>query len=140
MQREDYDNMKSLEEILEKELKKEMSRITTAGTLNPTDVKTLTDAVCLMLKLKEYEQWMESGEGSRGSYGQYRNTNNGRYMSNANYRLPHVAYAMPYDMGYSGHSTRDRMVSALEDIMGEAKNEYEASMIRDAIAYIQNGK
>lgn len=40
--------------------------------------------------------------------------------------------------GYSGHSTRDRMVSALEDIMGEAKNEYEASMISDAIAYIQN--
>ena len=62
MQREDYDNMKSLEEILEKELKKEMSRITTAGTLNSTDVKTLTDAVCLMLKLKEYEQWMDVSE------------------------------------------------------------------------------
>ena len=123
MQREDYDNMKSLEEILEKELKKEMSRITTAGTLNPTDVKTLTDAVCLMLKLKEYEQWMEKGDESRRSYGP---------------RMPHISYAMPYGMRYSGHSTRDRMVSALEDIMGEAKNEYEASMISDAIAYIQN--
>ena len=125
MQREDYDNMKSLEEILEKELKKEMSRITTTGTLNPTDVKTLTDAVCLMLKLKEYEQWMERGESSNRSYAPIR-------------RMPHISYAMPYDMGYSGHSTRDRMVSALEDIMGEAKNEYEASMISDAIAYIQN--
>ena len=124
MQREDYDNMKSLEEILEKELKKEMSRITTAGTLNSTDVKTLTDAVCLMLKLKEYEQWMEKGdESNRRSYGP---------------RMPHISYAMPYGMRYSGHSTRDRMVSALEDIMGEAKNEYEASMISDAIAYIQN--
>lgn len=125
MQREDYDNMKSLEEILEKELKKEMSRITTAGTLNPTDVKTLTDAVCLMLKLKEYEQWMEKGDEFRRSYGS---------------RMPHISYAMPYGMRYSGHSTRDRMVSALEDIMGEAKNEYEASMISDAIAYIQNNR
>lgn len=130
MQREDYDNMKSLEEILEKELKKEMSKINTAGTLNPTDVKTLTDAVCLMLKLKEYEQWMEKGNNSSRSY----------YPNRSYTHIPHMAYAMPYDMGYSGHSTRDRMVSALEDIMGEAKNEYEASMIRDAIAYIQSGR
>ena len=126
MQREDYDNMKSLEEILEKEIKKEMSRIITAGTLNPTDVTTMSNAVCLMLKLKEYEQWMDRGdESSRRSYGP---------------RMPHISYAMPYGMRYSGHSTRDRMVSALEDIMGEAKNEYEASMISDAIAYIQNNR
>ncbi len=32
------------------------------------------------------------------------------------------------------------MVSALEDIMGEANNEYEANMIRDAIAFVQNGR
>lgn len=131
MQREDYDNMKSLEEILEKELKKEMSRITTAGTLNPTDVKTLTDAVCLMLKLKEYEQWMDEGNSSANSYRSYNSYNR---MNNTR------SYMMPYDMRYSGHSTRDRMVSALEDIMGEAKNEYEANMIRDAIAFIQNGR
>ena len=131
MQREDYDNMKSLEEILEKELKKEMSRITTAGTLNPTDVKTITDAVCLMLKLKEYEQWMDEGNSSENSYRSYNSYNR---MNNTR------SYMMPYDMRYSGHSTRDRMVSALEDIMGEAKNEYEANMIRDAIAFIQNGR
>ena len=131
MQREDYDNMKSLEEILEKELKKEMSRITTAGTLNPTDVKTITDAVCLMLKLKEYEQWMDEGNSSENSYRSYNPYNR---MNNTR------SYMMPYDMRYSGHSTRDRMVSALEDIMGEAKNEYEANMIRDAIAFIQNGR
>ena len=131
MQREDYDNMKSLEEILEKELKKEMSRITTAGTLNPTDVKTITDAVRLMLKLKEYEQWMDEGNSSENSYRSYNSYNR---MNNTR------SYMMPYDMRYSGHSTRDRMVSALEDIMGEAKNEYEANMIRDAIAFIQNGR
>ena len=44
-----------------------------------------------------------------------------------------------YDMGYSGHSTKDRMVARLEDMMGEAKNEYEAQMIRDAIGRIQSG-
>lgn len=134
MQREDYDNMKSLEEILEKELKKEMSRITTAGTLNPTDVKTLTDAVCLMLKLKEYEQWMDGGDSSSNSYRSYNPYSNMNNMVNSR------SYIMPYGMRYSGHSTRDRMVSALEDIMGEAKNEYEANMIRDAIAFVQNGR
>ena len=131
MQKEDYDMMKSLEEILEKDLKKEMTRITTAGTFNPTDVKTLTDAVCLMLKLMEYEQWLDDGNNSSNSYRSYNSYNR---MTNAR------SYMMPYDMRYSGHSTRDRMVSALEDIMGEAKNEYEANMIRDAIAFIQNGR
>lgn len=124
MQREDYDMMKSLEEILEKDLKKEMTRITTAGTITPTDVKVITDAVCLMLKLKEYEEWMEKdamGESYR------RNPMNGQYMANR-----------AYGYGYSGHSTKDRMIARLEDMMGEAKNEYEARMIRDAIANIQN--
>jgi hypothetical protein len=32
------------------------------------------------------------------------------------------------------------MISALEDLMGEAKNEYEARMIRDAIRYVQDGE
>ena len=35
-------------------------------------------------------------------------------------------------------ATKDRRVSRLEDMMGDAKNEYEAKMIRDAIAYIQS--
>lgn len=133
MQREDYDMMKSLEEILEKDLKKEMTRITTAGTINPTDVNTITNAVCLMLKLKEYEEWMEKdamGESYR------RNPTNGQYMTSHynSYGYPNTAY----EYRYSGHSTKDRMISRLEDMMGEAKNEYEARMIRDAIAHIQN--
>lgn len=134
MQREDYDMMKSLEEILEKDLKKEMTRITTAGTINPTDVKTLTDAVCLMLKLKEYEEWMK-GEETGMSYG--------RSMHNY-YNRPYTSYGYnsyypnAYGYGYSGHSTKDRMIARLEDMMGEAKNEYEAKMIRDVIANIQN--
>lgn len=45
-----------------------------------------------------------------------------------------------YEMGRSGHSTRDRMIAALEDVMGDAKNDYEAQMIRDAIMNIQSGK
>lgn len=131
MQKEDYDMLKSLEEILEKDLKKEMTRITNAGTFNPTDVKTLTEAVCLMLKLKEYEEWMERGsmDSSAGRYGNSMNS----YYNHAN-----MAYGVPYGYRYSGHSTKDRMISRLEDMMGEAKNEYEARMISDAIAHIQN--
>lgn len=137
MQREDYDMMKSLEGILETDLKKEMTRITTAGTITPTDVKVLTDAVCLMLKLKEYESWMGSGQMNMSTggrlMGNYHNMLNGH-----SYYSSYDPYPNNYAYGYSGHSTKDRMIARLEDMMGEAKNEYEAKMIRDAIANIQN--
>ena len=38
----------------------------------------------------------------------------------------------------SGHSTKDRMIARLEDMMGEAKNDYEMNMIRNAISQIQS--
>ncbi len=49
-----------------------------------------------------------------------------------------MSNTMSYGYMPSNHSTKDRMVSRLEDMMGDAKNEYEAKMIRDAIAYIQS--
>lgn len=44
-----------------------------------------------------------------------------------------------YDMGYSGHSTKDRMIARLEDMMGEVNNDYERNMIRETISRIQSG-
>ena len=149
MREEDLKSMKSFDEILEKDLRKEIKRITDAGTITPNDVKTVADAVCLMLKTKEYEHMLEDdgyfpmdeGMSRRGSYTP-RSSITGRYVSRemdpyyVDDRYPSHSRTR-YDMGYSGHSTKDRMVARLEDMMGEAKNEYEMNMIRDAISKIQ---
>lgn len=151
MQKEDYNSMKGLESILEQDLQKEMAKINTAGTINPTQIETLNDAVCLMLKLKEYEKWINSPEGEEEMmkyYSQYGNAYAPMPMSYNPYYSPtgwsHHMPPAPQQMTYgyynntSNHSTKDRMISKLEDMMGDAKNEYEAKMIRDAITYIQS--
>ena len=43
-----------------------------------------------------------------------------------------------YNMGYSGHSINDRMIAALENMMGNAKSDYEKHEIVDAIHKLQN--
>lgn len=155
MHEEDLKSMKSFDEVLEKDLRKEVKRIVDQGTITPTDVKTITDAICLMLKSKEYEAVLENdgyspnsfghnpyGMSYGGSYAPSRSSVTGRYISRemapyyADDRYPSHGRTN-YDMGYSGHSTKDRMVARLEDMMGEAKNEYEMNMIRDAISKIQ---
>jgi len=120
MHRENLKEIQSVEEILEKELKAEMKKITDAGSFSPGQTKVLCDAVCLMLKMKEYEEWMDDqgiSEYSQrnyarsygeSSYAQPRSTITGRFMS-------HGMIPSYYDTGYSGHSTRDRMISRLAD-------------------------
>ena len=154
MHREDLELMKSFDEILEKEFRKEIKRINEAGTINPTDVSTVTNALCLMLKSLEFEDKIMEKEYSESSYARApRNYDNGRYMSRAMdpYAMDYpnsygpMSYGMPsydrmsYDSGYSGHSTKDRMVARLEDMMGEAKNDYERNMIKETISNIQAG-
>ena len=156
MHEEDLKSMKDFSSVLEKDLRKEIKRITDAGTMTPTDVKTVTDALCLMLKEKEYEAWLEENSYSNtshgmnvpyhpNSFGPARSSVTGRYMSRgmepyAEEHYPSYGYGRTrYDMGYSGHSTKDRMIAALEDTMGEAKNEYEMNMIRETINRIQSG-
>ena len=118
----------------------EVKRIVDADAMNSNDVKSVYDAVKLMLRFKEYECDCEEGY-SRGrmhddySYAPARNRMTGRYMSRAS--DPYADHMVPYSMGYSGHSTKDRMIARLEDMMGEAKNDYEASMIRDTINQIR---
>lgn len=85
------------------------------------------------------------GNYGMNSYAQPRSTVTGRFTSRGMnpYSMRDYAYgenAYGYDMNRSGHSTKDRMVSRLEDMMGEAKNEYEAQMIRNTIDYIQAGR
>ena len=145
MHEDDLKMMEKAEEILEKELRAEVKKVVDAGQFAPGQTKTLSEAVCLMLKMKEYEEWL-NGEGmsesSRRSYarsyaGPMRNPTNGRYVSyGPNYSGIYNGYAR----NRSGHSTKDRMIALLEDMMGEVPNEYEAQMVSDVIAYIQNGR
>ena len=151
MHEEDMKLTKSVEDILEKELQAEMKKIDNAGQFTPGQTSTLLDAVKLMLKIKEYEEWLE-GRGmseysqrnyarsyGESSYAQPRSTITGRFMSHGMHDGGYMRSAN-YDSGYSGHSTKDRMIARLEDMMGEAKNEYEAQMIRDTIMQIQSGR
>lgn len=142
MHEEDLKMMKQVEEILSKELRAELKKIVDAGQFAPGQTKTLTDAVCLMLKMRECQDRLN--EDSQG-YSSFRMNTIPAYGAYGHYPTYATGYTMNpmtygYPGNYSGHSTRDRMVSCLEDLMGEAKNEYEAKMISDAIRYVQNGE
>lgn len=145
---------KAIEEfnhILEKDLKEELQKVNSAGTIDPAEVKTITDAVKLMVKLKEYEAWC-NGEMEGRSYGDYsymrgRDAMTGRYTSRGydsyghySYNGPYETPRMSYDRGYSGHSINDRMIAKLETMMGEAESDYERQKIQEAIARMEMGK
>ena len=155
MREEDIKLIESVKEILEKDLREEMNKIKSAGTFAPEQVKKLDGAVCLMFKMDELEEWLNGNVMSEysqrnmarmpygNSYAPRRSSVTGRFVSRG--PMDEYAYADPYarnsyEMGRSGHSTKDRMIARLEDMMGEAKNEYEAQMIRDAIGTIQSGR
>ena len=166
MHEEDIKRIQDVEEILEKELRTEMKKIVDAGAFAPGQSKTLCEAVDLMLKMNELEgcnsdPMMEGYSGRRG-----RSPMTGRYVSrdyrDGSYRMdPHVmmdsftggsyggvgyvkgSYDDPYNggsynMGYSGHSINDRMIAALENMMGNAKSDYEKQEIVNAIHKLQN--
>lgn len=128
------DKMREFERVLEKDLKEEVDKVIKAGTISPEGVKTITDAVRLMLKTKEYEDCLMESEmsdysgamdGDR-SYRRGRNPMNGQYVSRSSYR-PTMHY------GYSGHSIQDRAIANLENMMGEAGNDYERRVLSGMI-------
>lgn len=101
MHEEDMKCVKNVEEILEKELRNEMKKIVDAGVFAPGQSKTLCDAVDLMLKMKEYEDWAmsESMDGYSGRRG--RSPMTGRYVSR-DYMSP-----MPMrDSSYGSYNVR----------------------------------
>lgn len=165
MHEEDMKCMKSVEEILEKELRAEMKKIVDAGAFAPGQSKTLCEAVDLMLKIQDYEErdaGMMEGYSERrgrspmtgryvsrdyreGSYGMepysMRGSYNGGSYGGVGY--VHGSYDDPYNggsynMGYSGHSINDRMIAALEGMAGNAKSEYERQEVLTAIHKLQN--
>ena len=136
------DNLKEvmcMEEILEKDLRTELKKVKDNGSFAPGQTKTILEAIELMLKAKEYEEWLEGKGMSETSQRHYaRDYVDHSYAPHRNYYADRpMHHITPYDMGYSGHSTKDRMIARLEDMMGDVKNDYEANMVRGVIDYIQ---
>lgn len=141
--------LEKFDHILEKDLEQKLDEIIANGTINPTEVKTVTDAVCLMLKSKEYEEWLHDGEDMGSSYRRGRSPVTGRYVSRSrgdSYGMDYMpirgSYGRPYtmdmyDQDYSGHSIKDRMVAKLEGMVDMAKSDYERQEVLDAIRKIE---
>lgn len=167
MHEEDIKCIQDVKEILEKELRTEMKKIVDAGAFAPGQSKTLCEAVDLMFKMNDLDGWLENqgmsetsqrnmarSYGMENSYAQPRSYVTGRFTSRGvngmnmmdpysqNYMGPSYGMDMPnsYDARFSGHSTKDRMIAALESVMGDATNDYERRMVINAINDIQTGK
>lgn len=143
--------LEKFDHILEKDLEGELDDIISSGTITPSQVKVVTDAVCLMLKTKEYGEWLRDGEDMGASYRRGRSPMTGRYVSrrmDGSYGMEQVpyhegsygarAYNMDmYDLDYSGHSIKDRMVAKLETMVDMAKSDYERQEVLNAIKKIE---
>lgn len=106
---------------LEKRVVKELEKMNDKGDLNPAELKTITDAVCLLEKIHKIQ------DESEFEYSETRRSpSTGRYMSNGSYRR-----------GYSGHSINDRIVDKLEHMMDEAGSDYERDVISRWIAKVE---
>lgn len=109
-----------LSELVAKELKK----INSKPEMTPADLKAATDVMCLLEKIEkiqngEFEEGYSNDRG--GSYRRMRSPTTGRYM----------------DRGYSGHSVHDRMIAALEELMDQAKTDYDRETISNGIRMIR---
>lgn len=132
--------------ILERELDKELDKIIAAGAMNPNDTEVITKAICLMLKVNEYEEWeAQNGEYSY-EYGDYSNRR-GRSMTTGRYASRDYGPVEPYqndprmrsyERGYSGHSIKDRAVSKLEMMYDDAKTDHERQMLTEYINMIES--
>lgn len=112
---------------------KELDKIIKKGDLSPSELESAYKIACMTEKCQEVKM---KNEGAANSYGQY------GYMDGFSV-TPNSYRGMYGDMeggnGYSGHSIEDRMISALEQQMDEAKTEYERKMIQDEIQRIRMG-
>ena len=164
---EDNKNLKSLRDLVEKEL----AAFTTKNTLNPSDVETAKNAVCL---IKEINEVLRQSEGhdetseayrmmhSSGCYPMYsygepgrmyhdgysdargRDAATGRYVSRGyDHDMDTSGRRMSgrhysYDKGYSGHSIDDRIVDMLEKMMDDAVSNYERNKINSIIRVVDS--
>lgn len=121
------------EELIESEIES----VTKQGTLQNGNGAQIFK--CLLESLKIIE-CLRSGEFNEGYSGYYGNGNYAGHMNfDGNYsgrRSPTTGRYMSH--GYSGHSIHDRMIAALEDVYGVAKNPHEEEEIQKWIDRLRN--
>ena len=133
------EHIMEFEELLEKELDKELEKIINTGTISPDNIKTVKDAFKLKKLMKECEE-MEGYSSRRGrskTTGRYMSRNSGRgyYEGSSEDGMSRGNSFGSYDGasyrdGYSGHG----MMNHLEMMLDEAKNEKERRMIEEWMA------
>ena len=148
------DYLEKLSETIESELEK----LSKKPELSVTEIDSATKAMCLLQKIHDYLYELEEsddddgGKSGRRSGGMYydhygnrsmdgrhsyrrdgENTYDGRSRMGGDRRTS-------YDTSYSGHSVKDRMISKLEDMMDDARSDYERSAISEWISKIEREK
>lgn len=122
-------------ENLEDTISTELEKMVKKGDLTPTEVQNAKEAVCLLEKIRKFNEDIDEDEDEYsergGSYSSYRRGNyargRGRRYSNRYER---------YDHGESRHSINDRIVDRLERMMDDAGSEYERGILAGWIAKV----
>lgn len=144
-----YERICKVDEIIAKDFKELADKIIQSGTITPEQLDVVYKTVKLMLKDSEFKRELQGGFETENSYRRGRNMNNGQYMSRdmgrSMTRMPSVRMSYgydphAYDMGYSGHSIKDRMIASLESMYDTAGNEHERQMIDSWISRIESGE
>lgn len=112
--------------------------------LSPTEIENATKAMCLLEKIREYgdSEDMENGASFNYRDSMYPNRarQDGTYMRGYSRRRDSRGrYSRNGHEGeYSRHSIHDRMIAKLEEMIDEAKSDYERNAISDWISRLEN--
>lgn len=121
-------------ENLEDSIASELEKMTKKGDLNPTEVQNANEAICLLEKIRKFnEDFDEDDEYSErsGNHSAYRR---GSYARGRGRR--YAARYDHYEHGESRHSINDRIVDKLERMMDDAGSEYERGILAGWIAKV----
>ena len=123
--------MEQVLENLKKQVMKNLETMTMKSDMSPTELKTASEAVCLLKEIQQVE-YMDDYSKEEGYSGYTR-----PHYPMRSYDDMHRSYggmsAYDYDRGRSGHSVNDRMIDSLERLMDGAKTEYERETIMKTI-------
>ena len=132
------EKLKRFEELLKRELGKELDKVTESGSLSPENIKTLKDAMKLMKLMNEYSE--DDGYSNRrgrskmtGRYVSRDGGSFGSYEGGSSNRMYKDSYRDSYESGYSGHS----IVEKLERMYDDSHNDHEREMIREWIRRVE---
>ena len=118
-------------------LEKELSQLLDKHELTISEIELMTDIVCALEKADKILDKEDRGYSGRMHYDDWypvsyergRSMRTGRYVSRGHHDM---------DMGYSGHSIKDRMIDRLEEMYDEAGTDHERKLIDKWIQRIEH--